>query len=167
MENYGEIFDRKFVENMEKEKIYPLFVKYFGNPIMTKLKNVNNHSMYCCKIQSMLGIEQRYLIIFKKIDKKEAGTKEYLSEINWECLQTRTLPEDYKIDIHTYIPERIPGLNKKIKLQEKTENLYIYEVENLPIIVSLLPKTKNIDYLNHGNVVNALETYQTIINWKE
>jgi hypothetical protein len=57
------------------------------------------------------------------------------------------------------------NLDKKIKIKNKTDKQYVYEVESLPINIVLLPKSKNIDYNNNGTVVNALETYQTIVNW--
>lgn len=161
----GKILDAKFDSYIIKNNIYPLFIKYFDDPILTKLKDINNFSMYVCKVQALLGIEHRYIICFIKQDYNPIGTKLNLTDISWECLQTRTLNEDYDVNIHAYVPQRLQGLNKKIKLYSKDEKSYNYNVDNFPLTISLLPKTKHIDYLDSGSVINALETYQTIINW--
>jgi hypothetical protein len=163
--NNGKILDSKFDSFLIRDNIYPLFVNYFEDPVLTKVRDVNNFSMYACKIQALLGIEYRYLICFIRQDKNPVGSTLNLSDLSWDCIQTRTMTEDYNVNIHGYIPQRLAGLNKKIYLINKDEYSYNYNVDGLPFTVSLLPKTKNLDYLNTGSVINALETYQTIIKW--
>jgi hypothetical protein len=163
--NNGIILDSKFDSYLIRDNIYPLFIRYFEDPILTKVKDINNFSMYACKVQALLGIEFRYIICFIKQDSNPIGSQLNLSDISWECIQTRTLTEDYNVNMHAYIPQRLNGLNKKIYLQNKDDKSYDYKVDGLPMTISLLPKTKHIDYLNSGSVVNAIETYQTIIKW--
>jgi hypothetical protein len=163
MSKYGEIIQYGY--DPFKDNIYKLFVQYFGDPIMTKIKNIENYTMYICKIHAILGIEYRYLIIFTPQNNNPIGKTEKLSNLEWISFQTRTLQDDHDLQYHTYIPRRIPDLDKKIQLKDKTDTSYVYSVSELPIQIILLPKTKDMDYSQSGSVVSALETYQTLINF--
>lgn len=163
MTEFGEVLDDY---NPVRETIYPLFTKYFDNPVLTKIKNVENYSVYMTKIHALLGIEFRYIIAFIHNDKKPIGTTAPLSSLYWETLQTRTLQDDHRIPVHTYIPHRAPYLDQKIKLIYQDDKQFKYTVEKLPLTVTLLPKTKsNLEYNREGNMISALETYQTIISF--
>lgn len=146
------------------DAMYGYFVQYFSNPIMTKIKDINNHSMYMVKTNAILGIEYRYIIAFVYKDGYPIGTTEYLEKLPWVSLQTRTLAEDHKLPIHSYIPRRLPVLDYKIKLIHKDAKQYVYNVAELPIQIILLPKRN--DYNANGDVITALETYQTIVSLK-
>lgn len=162
---YGEIVDDSY--DPRKQEVYPLFTSYFNNPQMTKIKNVNNYSMYMTKIHAILGIEFRYLIVLCIQDGQPNGVKKFLSEIEWDSLQTRTLQEDHNhLPPHSYIPKRLLGLDNKIRLTGRDEKQYSYLVEKMPLKITLLTKSKNIDYNSTGSVVNALETYQTIVSFE-
>lgn len=147
------------------ENLYKNIVEYFGNPILTKLKNVNGYTMYIAKIYANLGVEHRYLIVFIHQDNENIGTQEKLSNLRWVSLQTRALTDDHKLTYHAYTPRRLPGLDKKITLVEYDGKSYKYKVEDLPLTVSLLPTKKNtgVEYNASGSVVTALETYNTIL----
>jgi hypothetical protein len=145
-----------------KEDIYPLFTHYFDNPRMTKIKDIGEYSMFLTKIHALLGVEFRYLIVF--VHKLEANTK-FLSELKWVSLQTRTLKDDHNLPFHSYAPKRNSELDKKIELKKKDETQYTYSVDKLPIEIILLPKEKGPDYNRTGSVINALETYQTLVNF--
>lgn len=150
----------------EKENVYNLFSIYFNNPIMTKIKDINNTSMYAVKNRALLGIEYQYIIAFVHQDKFPILHKEELQHLKWISLQTRTLKDDYKVETHFYIPKRLPGLDKKINLISQDDKKYVYETD-YPISITLLPKTKNqYEYTSEGTIVSALETYQTIIMMK-
>lgn len=165
MAQYGELLDEFY--DPVKDSIYALFSSYFENPLMTKLKDVTGHSMYICKIHALLGIEFRYVIIFVYKDEVPFGTQIRLSNLPWLSLQTRSLQEEHNIPYHTYIPRRLQGLEQKISLIHKDFQQYKYKVENLPLIITLLPKTKNdMEYNNNGTLVTAIETYHTIISFK-
>lgn len=161
MAYYGEIINKDY--DPIKEDVYKLFVKYFGNPVMTKIKDINSYTMYMTKIHAMLGIEYRYLIIFTK--KNDIHSTE-LENLKWVSLQTRTLTDEHDIPIHSYTPKRLPELDKKIKLEKREEKGYIYSVSELPLQIILVPKSKSIaDYSETGTVIIALETYQTLVNF--
>jgi hypothetical protein len=161
--NYGEVLDIGF--DPVREKIYPLFVEYFNDPTMTKIKNINGYSMYMAKTYCLLGIEYRYIIVFVREDKLPMLSKTTLENLRWISLQTRSLADEHNLPSHSYVPRRIPDLDQKITLVKQNSDQFVYKVEKLPITVTLLPKTKGMDYNPSGSVVTALETYQTIINF--
>jgi hypothetical protein len=164
MANYGEMLDTGY--DPFKEKIYNMFCVYFNNPIMTKIKDVNQFSMYAIKTNGMLGIEHRYIIVFVDKNNYPVGHEETLDNLFWVSIQTRTLTEDYKTKVHNYIPRRIPELDKKINLKHKDDKQYVYNVEDYPISVCLISKNKGmLEYGNSGKIINAIETFQTVINF--
>lgn len=165
MAYYGEILESGY--DPIKENIYSSFTRYFNDPVMTKMKDINGYSMYIAKTDSQLGIEHRYIIVFIPIDGANIGTSEKMSKLNWVSLQTRTLKDDHRLPIHGYFPQRLPELDKKITLTQKDNQQYRYTVKELPLNVVLLPVngSRGIEYNSSGSLVSALETYQTIVSF--
>jgi len=163
MASYGQILDTGY--DPVKDNIYPLFHQYFENPRLVKIKNVDKYSMYMVKIHALLGVEFRYLIAFVPKNDLPIRDEKFLSQLEWESLQTRTLTDDHIIPSHSYTPKRLPNLDQKIQLRSKDDNQYVYNVIDLPIRITLLPTSKGLDYNPSGTVVSALETYQTLVNW--
>lgn len=159
MAHNGELIDEFF--NPDIEDIYKHFIHYFDDPLMIKLKNVNKHSMYICKVFAMLGIEFRYIIAFVTENNKDIGSQEKLSELRWVSLQTRTLKEDHDIKVHSYIPKRTAFFESKIRQTKKAEEYTEYN-SNLPLKIILLNNKKG--YSENGTLMSALETYNTVIN---
>lgn len=159
---YGQVLDETY--NPVHDSIYPIFTKYFNNPKMTKIKDVDKFSMYMAKIYALLDIEYKYLVVFVYKDNLPIGSEKFLGNLSWNCLQTRTLTDNHNLPYHSYVPKRLPEINQKITLQEKNQNQFIYKVENLPIKISLLPKNKNSEWQSSGTVPIALETYYTVVN---
>lgn len=153
----------------KKNEVFEAFVEYFNNPLMVKIKNVSNFSMYCVKIYAMLGNAYRYLIVLSEIDFEELGFKKHLKDIEWVSLQTRTLQEKHIVHTHSYPKNLKPPLNDKISVQSRTEDASTYKAENLPLVITLLNTRKNNkhQYSPSGTIVSALETFQTIINFNE
>lgn len=153
----------------KKNEVFEAFVEYFNNPLMVKIKNVSNFSMYCVKIYAMLGNAYRYLIVLTEIDFEELGFKKHLKDIEWVSLQTRTLQEKYIVHTHSYRKNLKPPLNDKISVQSRTEDASTYKAENLPLVITLLNTRKNNkhQYSPSGTIISALETFQTIINFDE
>jgi hypothetical protein len=167
MAHYGQLLDELY--NPSKEHLYPLFVKYFNNPIMTKIKDINGYSMYMSKINSLLLIEFRYIIVFTMQDTQSIGSTEPLSSLKWITLQTRSLKDDHKLPLHYYTPSRMSELNKPITQVKNSSEPYTYDVQNYPILITLIPKEKNshgAEYKATGNVITALETFSTIVSFK-
>lgn len=151
------------------ERLYTAFSEYFANPPMHKLKDVNGYSMYIAKVYAVLGIEFRYIVAFVKDDKKPIGSIDLLSNLKWVSLQTRTFSEEYSLPVHSYVARRYPGLEDNIHLVQSTPQQYVYKAEKFPLQIVLLPKSKKgesvLEYNSNGNIVTALETYQTLVSF--
>jgi hypothetical protein len=167
MENYGEILETETeteVENKTFKKIYTDFDDYFNHPVMVKIKDVNNHSMYMCKTYCLLSNECRYIIVFVPQDMIPVNSKEKLVNLRWISLQTRTLSDNHNLPSHAYQPKRDQGLYYTIERIDVSENCSTYKCNDLPVTVTLLHgKNKADDYQKKGNIISALETYQTIL----
>ena len=166
MAEYGQIINPTY--DPKRNHIYESFVKYYNNPILTKIKNVHTYSMYICKIYSLLGNAFRYLILFMAKDSHPIGFEKDMSTCEWDILQTRTLEEQHELKSHRYKVINSPPLNQKINVIDRTTKLTTYKAEKFPLKISLLHTRKNHTYQYHptGTILSALETFQTIINWK-
>ena len=163
MAHYGEIIDNSYVPR--HDKIYPLFIEYFGNLSMTKIKTVGKYSMYAAKIHCLLGIESRYVVAFIDEDKLPLGNVDSFSNLKWLNLQTRTLADIHNIPPQTYRPRRLPSLMKKIEMVSRTPTEYVYRCDDYPIQITMIPKKgSDLEYQPKGTIVTALETFQTIVN---
>ena len=116
MASYGQALNSGY--DPIKDNIYPLFTQYFENPRMTKIKDTDSYSMYMSKIHALLGVEFRYLITFVPGNNFPIGDTKFLTELEWESLQTRTLIDDHKLPFHSYTPVRIRDLDRRITLVE-------------------------------------------------
>lgn len=166
MSEYGQIINASF--DPSKIFVYEAFYTYFCNPDMTKIKNVENFSVYMTKIYAMLGNAYRYLILFVNIDTNSVGAKKKMKDLEWVSLQTRTLEDSHNIPKHTYEVHKGPPLDQRINIIKTDEQKSIYEAEKFPLIITLLHTRKNstFQYNKTGTIVSALETFQTIINFK-
>ena len=163
--NYGEIVDDY---NPQDDYIYSVVTSYFQHPSLTKIKNQDNYSMWACKIYTLLANQFKYIIAFTHIDHSTPmGTIEPLKDIKWVNLQTRTLTENIKCNIHSYTPSYDTPLKASINRINVTKESSIYSCQSFPTIsINLLhnnKKDKN-TYQNEGTIVAALETYETILS---
>ena len=150
-----------------KEDIYLLFVDYFANPVMTKIKNELNFSMYISKSYCLLSKECRYIIAFTFINNFQLGTETQLKDIKWLSLQTRTLTEQYNINSHGYSPIAKGPLLCEIERTNISKEASTYKCKDFPLIVTLLhtEKKDSDNYQNKGTIIAALETWETIITF--
>jgi hypothetical protein len=166
---YGQLFDPDY--NPDNEPIYELFVKYFDNPVMTKIKDVNQFSMYVCEIKCGLSTQKRYLIVLIHKDERNIGSIESLKFLQWQSIQTRTLSYSYNDSLtpHYYRPHNMPGLTDKIILNKRDSGSTLYDCEKYPLKITLLHTQKDsmYEYTNSGSIVTALETYHTIISFSK
>jgi hypothetical protein len=160
MAHYGQLLD---IFEPDKEKMYKAFSDYFNNPIMYKIKDVNNHSMYMSKTSCLLTNECRYIICFLPKDNMNIGTKDSLSTLRWISLQTRAIADNHDLPAHGYHPKREGCLNIPIFRTNVTSEASTYKCDTFPLIITLLHKKSEQDYQSRGNIIAALETYSTII----
>jgi hypothetical protein len=152
-----------------KNHVYEAFCEYYNNPILTKIKNISDvYSMYMIKIHAMLGNAFRYLLVIVDIDDNPLKFKKPMKECDWISLQSRTLEDHHDIPSHVYQSRKTPSLSQKIHIKTQDEKQSVYESETYPLTVTLLHTRKNhkYQYQPTGTIVSALETFQTIINFK-
>jgi len=166
MSEFGQIINQQY--DPSKNVVYDAFTEYFNNPVMTKIKNVQNYSVYMCNIYSMLGKSYRYLILFVEHDNNPNGVEKQMNECEWASLQTRTLEDNHKLKPHFYNARKTVELSQKINISTRDNIQCNYTTETFPLNVTLLNTRKNNKYQYQpiGTIVSALETYQTIINFK-
>jgi hypothetical protein len=152
----------------ERDYIYKLIESYYDNPKMKKIKELNGQSMYICKLDCLLN-EKRYLIALTlRYENEPIGLETNLSNLRWKTFMARVLNDEsfYQAPLQSYTPKRDDKYTILLYIKSRNKEISTYETQNQPIIVSLL-HTQNYEYQypDQGNLVSALETCQTIINW--
>lgn len=161
MAHYGELLE---AFEPEKDSMYAAFDTYFNHPTMVKIKDVNVYSMYMSKTYCLLTNECRYIIAFIQKDSNPIKTQERFSDLKWVSLQTRTLKEQHTLPPHGYQPHSKGPLNVAITRIKVTEAESTYSCDKLPLKCTLLhTKPGKREYNDNGNIIAALETYQTIL----
>jgi hypothetical protein len=162
---YGTIIDDYDPKN---ELVYSLITEYFNNPMLTKIKDVEGHSLYIAKIDCLLYTENRYIMVFIQSDRTQIGTVSYLKNLKWKSFQTRTLSENHNIKPFQHTPNKNVKFKSQIMLKQRDQKQTSYTCEDYPIIVTLLSKgNSSYEYASKGTLVSALETWRTIISFRE
>ena len=162
MAQFGFVLDEDLV--LKKRTIYSLFSNYFGDPVMTKIKDQNVFSMYAAR-KNVLLRNFNYLIVLTRRDFNQSGTKFNLSQLKWKTLQTRTLDNELACDTFSYIPNAEPPYNSVLKIIKRNPSMSTYSNTDYNFSVGLLRTNSELqfEYPSHGTLASALETYQTII----
>lgn len=160
---YGEVLG---MYDPTLSNMYTSINTYFNNPVLTKIKDIDSYSMYMCKTYCLLNTACRYIIVFVSQDSHEPDHKERLADMEWVSLQTRTLFQNHNIPSHSYQPRRLESLNTAIITRTSvTADHSLYECDKYPILVTLLHSDKGQQqYQPTGNLISALETYNTILS---
>jgi hypothetical protein len=165
MANYGQLID---AYDPTRDSMYLAFAQYFNNPTMTKIKNVDGFSVYMSKAYCLLNKECRYLVTFIHVDGASIGTTEEFCTLKWVSLQTRTLADRHDLPAHAYTAVGRGPLLAKIVRTNTGSNSSTYSCEAFPLTVTLLHTEKGSNaYQDNGNLIAALETWQTIITINE
>jgi len=157
-----------------RQTTYNLFVSYFGNPKMTKIRNDGDHSIYMTHIRSMLANTKRYLVAIVDLDVFFPKEEVLLSNLRWKSFQTRSLQDKFEIQLqHTYKPNPTIFSNCAISIARRDPTFSEYDMDplqndnSISLKVLLLHKTNDkFEYPNAGTLSSALETYNTIIEFK-
>lgn len=165
MSEYGVILDSS---EPEEYNMYKFFFEYFNNPLMVKIKNVKNFSMYMVKNYCLLSRDCRYIIALIEEDRLPIGYKKFMEDLYWVSLQTRTLSLSYSshdLEPHSYIAENKGPLKCNISCIHKEQSHSIYKCNDFPLKITILNPEKNEEnpYQNSGTIITALETYNTVI----
>ena len=164
MANYGELLNTFYPIN---DTFYSHIDSYFNHPTLTKIKDVNDYTVYMVKTDCLLSNDFRYIIAMVDKDDNKEGTTKLLAELAWVSFQTRTMNDNHKINTHTYQPVFSGELLKQIDRTETTKHMSVYMCESYPVKIVMLHRKANIlsEYQSSGNIISALETYQTIISF--
>jgi hypothetical protein len=164
MAHYGELFN---VFDPKKQDFAMYIDKYFNYPILSKTKDVNKHSIYMVKTYCLLSKYCRYIMVITLEDSNSKGHKSRLSDLNWVSFQTRTLEDKHDVDSHSYQPVMEGPLTCQIIRTKITPESSTYSCTDFPIEVNLLHKKKDIqsEYQPKGNIISALETFETIVTF--
>lgn len=156
----------------EKLSIQGAIVKYFGDAVVTKVKQTPHthykpsYSLYYAKIGCMLCVEDRYIIVVVEDDPYPLGSQEYLSQLNWISFQTRTIDkppaqlktQQVKSVLHSLLTDRI-------RLTEKKQDRNVYMSHTLPVKIELLYTGEDDSYSESGTIQSALDTYNCVLTF--
>ena len=166
-----------FFSTPEYEPVYAIIDEYFGHPMLEKVGTHETFSLYAVEIASMLLNETRFLIVFVRDDPRPVGSKTPLVQLQWVSLQTRTIGhaglEDKDLFEHrtlpppTYMSQRGATSDVRISCVSRNSSITSYHASAYPIEVSLLHTKQNeFEYPQEGNLASALETFQTIVQFR-
>lgn len=165
MSQYGEMIDSGV--DLERINTYELFTKYFQNPTLTLIKTIQAEMfvVYGCKIKSMLAKDNRYLLLTISSQKLSHPFPSQISmeNLEWQCLETRLLPDELSVTTHTYT---LKTINSPILVFSKDDQKFLYSCNEYPLITITLFSTKyqTRPYNDKGSLSLALETYQCAVN---
>ncbi|MHA2038979.1 MAG: hypothetical protein ACW98X_21330 [Promethearchaeota archaeon] len=167
---YGVVINHD-IQNIDQNKqyTYDMFSEYFNNPLMYKLKDIeDSFSMYVCKNYCLLSKYCRYIIVVVKKDNYNLNKILNLKDLYWINLQTRTIEDGPSLPTtHNYIPTIKTSLACNIVRYQKSNKKSMYLCEKLNLNIELLnTEDDEFEYSNKGTIVNAIETFQTIITFK-
>lgn len=166
MAQYGEVLQEIDYQEPVRNQMYKDFNNYFNNPVLSKQTSPDGvHSMYMCKSYSLLSNECRYIIVFVLDDTSPNGTEKNLIDLKWVSLHTRTFLHKEGIKMHGYNPQMSGPLTAPIIRKKVEKEHTIYSCDKYPITVYMLHTNKKTadDYQPRGNIISALETYNTMI----
>jgi hypothetical protein len=149
--------------------------KMFNDPVLQKVEEVGNASIYKARVDSMLvASAMKYVVVISVHDNTPIFEKKKLSQINWVSFQTRQI-QKHHIDKSLYnLPEmriqyhEIPSLLKdKITKMETYDDRVEYMSENVPVKIILLTENKDKGQAlkNDSTIERALSYFNTIISF--
>jgi hypothetical protein len=148
---------------------YNIISDYYDNPKMIKIKDEENTmSLYGIQLHSQFLNERYYLICTSPFSTEESV---FLKHIAWTSFQVRTLTNDK----YSYLPKimvspkKEPRYDIPISIKSRNNEISIYEAKKYPFLIVNLLHSKGIEYeyANEGTLKSALDTKQTIIQFKK
>jgi len=148
--------------------------KLYNDPILEKVEEIGNASIYKAKVESMLiASSMKYVVVISVQDNTPIFQKKKLSQINWVSFQTRQLPKNY-IDkslhnlpvISSNYSEIPPLLKDKITKIDTYDDRVEYISSNIPIKIVLLTENrdKGLVMKSDSTIERALSYFNTIIS---
>lgn len=155
------------LENQIKDYVYKLFMEYYSNLNMYKIKDTGGYSVYYAKISTLLACN-RYIMVTTPQDINVPGTLTPLSSIRWISLQARETNENYKIPKQSYTPSErsLNNLQNIFIIKKQTESTHtIFDVEHdhIPLSLAMLRPTSTSSFPDRFSLEAALKEFQTVI----
>jgi hypothetical protein len=163
MKKYGTIIDSNPLFKL-------LIVRYFNNPLMTKVnQDFNGKSVYMVEISCMLAKDKRYLIANTLLDDRPIGDKRQLSELEFDILQLKEMygSPPARLEKHYYsIREnsREEENNTPIFVKKREQKYTEYECPDYGIEITMLHKNNDLyEFPDMATLLSAIEQYNTLI----
>jgi hypothetical protein len=148
--------------------------KLYNDPILEKVEEIGNASIYKAKVESMLvASSMKYVVVISVQDNTPIFQKRKLSQINWVSFQTRQLPKNYTDKSLYNLPvissnysEISPLLKDKITKIDTYDDKVEYLSSNIPVKIILLTENreKGVSMKNDSTIERALSYFNTIIS---
>jgi hypothetical protein len=152
-------------ENIKQKNIRKLLTSYFENPLLKQLKKEDGMYIYGAKIGYPLLSGYRYLFISFSQDIVNPGSylkdELFMDDIPFTYLQTREIKDVYNLPVTNYKPKNTSEYMLPIILKQENDAMSIYKHDQFEL--TLLQGKHKKPYLPNGNLVKALETYNTIV----
>jgi hypothetical protein len=147
--------------------IRKVLTNYFENPLLRKLKFENGMYTYGVRLGQPVLLGYRYLFVLfpeSYVNKNNHLRDEIMmSMIPFEFLQTREIKEFYNLPVTNYKQEVKSEYMIPIHVKQENNQMSIYETELKDFEVTLLQDKYKKPYQPNGNLLKALETYNTIV----
>lgn len=159
----------KYFSDPSRDVFYNLINEYYDSPIMTKIKDIDDeYSMYAEQLSCLLLNEERYIIAVCPIDTNPVQSRMKLLQLRWISFQARSLHDELPVSgSHQYEIKRTDKFNLSLTLSERTPKFTKYNIKgNTSMNVTLLhTRGLEYEYPNEGNLISALETFQTVLQF--
>ena len=161
-----------FLQNIERNDFYQRIDEYFDHPVLYKVKHINGMSLYAIRVPCFLLNEKRYLVVLTlQDDHIPLHSSVPLIDLRWKSLMTRILqdPDMEHLPVHAYSMKRTEAFTLPLSILKRSNEISIYQMNDRDDLqISLLhTRGQEYEYPSTGNLVSALETYQTILRWTE
>lgn len=145
---------------------------YFDRPLLQKVKDEGDTSVYMCRLSSLLLKEHRYLVAIITMDQEPIGAIQPLSDLSWKYFQARVLEGDMYAGIiqHAYVTKAEKATNWSVVKIKSTSQYSIFQDEQsrFPVEITLLHTANDeYEYPSRGTFASCLETFQTMIRFTE
>ena len=155
--------------NPDKEFLYQLLDRYYDSPMLLKIRDDPEFSMYGVQLPCFLLNEKRFLILLCPRDAFYKNSRRSMKDLRWVSLQARSLndPDMASLPLHTYQIKRDVQYALPLTIFHRSVQVSSYRLDEYPLEVSLLHARSNneFEYPKEGTLVSALETFQTILQW--
>jgi len=145
---------------------------YFEKVVLLKVENKEGFSIYAAALNSSYGDGNKQYVLAFVPDHLSILEKAYLSDLQWENVQTRTLTNGYKLPTGRpmpaqkwNIPKGIENFMFSIKNRDDMKSRYTADGHPLELVLIHDPKKKSqYQYHNKTNLLAALMTFRCVIS---